>query len=86
MPDKLYYLLQSRKFWASVVAILIVLVGPSAGLTQETITKVTITVVGYILGTALEDGLTNVAAGPNLQYIRQEKRRSRKADSSLSPN
>jgi hypothetical protein len=74
MPDKLTILLQSRKFWASAVAITIVLAGPAAGLSQETITKVTITVVGYILGTALEDGLTNVAAGPSLRYQYEERR------------
>ena len=57
MPDKLYYLIRSRKFWAALVAITIVLAGPAAGLSEDCITKVTITVVGYILGTALEDGL-----------------------------
>ena len=75
MPDKLLMLLQSRKFWASVVAIVLVLAGPSAGLSDDTIAKITITVVGYILGTALEDGLTNIACGPSLQYINEEKRR-----------
>jgi hypothetical protein len=56
---KLHYLLRSRKFWATLVVVLIALAGPAAGLGDDAITKITITVAAYILGTALEDGLTN---------------------------
>jgi len=60
MPeDKLYHLIRSRKFWATIVVLAIALAGPSVGLTNETITKIVLTVTAYILGTALEDGLTN---------------------------
>jgi hypothetical protein len=60
MPqDKLYFLLRSRKFWATVVVITIALVGPSAGLGDEAIARITLGVAAYILGTALEDGLSN---------------------------
>ena len=57
--DKLDYLLQSRKFWATIVVLVIALAGPSVGLEQDTITKIALTGAAYILGVALEDGLTN---------------------------
>lgn len=59
MPDKLTYLLQSRKFWATVVVITIALAGPPVGLSDDCVTKIALTAAAYILGTALEDGLTN---------------------------
>jgi hypothetical protein len=57
MPDKLLYLLKSRKFWATVAAILILILGPRAGIDQAQLTEAIIAIVAYILGTALEDGL-----------------------------
>jgi len=55
--DKLYYLLRSRKFWASLVGIAFILLGPRAGVQQTELTAGVVTIVAYIMGTALEDGL-----------------------------
>ena len=55
--DKLHLLLRSRKFWAAVIAIAFVALGPRAGVEQHELTASVVTLVGYILGTALEDGL-----------------------------
>lgn len=57
MPDKLLWLLSSRKFWATIVAIAFLILGPRAGIDQESLTKAVVAIVAYILGTALEDGL-----------------------------
>jgi len=57
LPDKLYLLLRSRKFWAAVIAITFIALGPRAGVDQQDLTAAVITIVAYILGTALEDGL-----------------------------
>ena len=54
---KLYFLLRSRKFWASLVAIAFILLGPRAGIDETEITAGVATIVAYIMGTALEDGL-----------------------------
>jgi hypothetical protein len=55
--DKLYYLLRSRKFWASLVGIAFILLGPRAGIQEAELTAGVVTIVAYIMGTALEDGL-----------------------------
>lgn len=57
MPDKVIYLLKSRKFWATVVAIAVLILGPRAGVDQAGLTKAVLAIVAYIMGTALEDGL-----------------------------
>ena len=57
VTDKLYYLLRSRKFWATVVGIVFILVGPRAGVQGPELTSAVLTIVAYIVGTALEDGL-----------------------------
>jgi hypothetical protein len=57
--DKLYYLLRSRKFWASLVGIAFILLGPRAGIQQAELTAGVVTIVAYIMGTALEDGLSS---------------------------
>jgi len=57
ITDKLYYLIRSRKFWASVVAIAFVVLGPRAGIEGQELTAAVVTIVAYIMGTALEDGL-----------------------------
>ncbi len=57
LPDKLFLLLRSRKFWAAVIAIAFIVLGPRAGIEQHELTAAVVTIVGYILGTALEDGL-----------------------------
>lgn len=57
MPDKLSELLRSRKFYAALVAILLILVGPRAGIDEDQLTKAVSTLIAFIIGTALESGL-----------------------------
>ena len=55
-----YSLLKSRKFWAAVVGVvysMIYLVWPDFPIPEESVAGVVGTVVSYILGVALEDGL-----------------------------
>lgn len=54
---KIGQLLKSRKFWAAVVGLVIIFFGDRAGVDLPTLTAAVATVVAYILGTALEDGL-----------------------------
>ncbi len=61
MKDIGYSLLKSRKFWAAVVGVaysMIYLVWPDFPIPEESVTGVVGTVVSYILGVALEDGLS----------------------------
>lgn len=61
MKDMGYNLLKSRKFWAAVVGIVysvIYLVWPDFPIPEESVIGVVATVVSYILGVALEDGLS----------------------------
>ena len=56
-----YSLLKSRKFWAAIVGIvysMIYLVWPDFPIPEESVIGVVGTVVSYILGVALEDGLS----------------------------
>jgi len=56
-----YNLLKSRKFWAAIVGIvysMIYLVWPDFPIPEESVIGVVGTVVSYILGVALEDGLS----------------------------
>lgn len=60
--EKFKLLSKSRKFWASIVALVMVILTayvPDFPITEEQIFNIVIVLVGYILGTALEDGLTN---------------------------
>ncbi len=57
LHNKLTFLLRSRKFWATVIAIAFIALGPRAGIEQQELTAAILTIVAYILGTALEDGL-----------------------------
>lgn len=58
MPEKLRYLLQSRKFWAAIASIAVIIVGDRAGIDAEKLTLAVGTLVSFIIGTALEDGLS----------------------------
>jgi hypothetical protein len=49
---------KSRKFWAAVVGLGIAVFGDRAGIDAVGLTAAVVVVVGYITGTALEDGLT----------------------------
>lgn len=61
MKDYGYSLLRSRKFWAAVVGVIysmISLIWPDFPIPEESVIGVVVTVVSYILGVALEDGLS----------------------------
>ena len=61
MKDYGYSLLKSRKFWAAVVGVIysmIYLIWPDFPIPEESVIGVVGTVVSYILGVALEDGLS----------------------------
>jgi hypothetical protein len=55
--EKLAQLLKSRKFWAAIVALLLAIFGSRAGIDQEALTMAVSTLIAFIVGTALEDGL-----------------------------
>lgn len=58
--DKFRNLLSSRKFWATLLALLIMLIKawkPDFPLSGEELAGIFAVLVSYILGTALEDGL-----------------------------
>ncbi len=58
MQDKLKYLLQSRKFWAVILAVALVLgraYAPDFPLTQAQVSNLIYVLIAYILGTAIED-------------------------------
>jgi len=60
--NKLIMLLKSRKFWASIVGLGMVILKayvPDFPVTEDQILALVLVLVSYILGTALEDGLTN---------------------------
>ena len=59
--DKFKQLLGSRKFWASVVGVGMVVLKayvPDFPIPEEQILALVFVIVSYILGTALEDGLS----------------------------
>ena len=59
--NKFKQLLGSRKFWAALVGLLLMAVKtwyPTFPLEEEQLTAIIALLVSYILGTALEDGLT----------------------------
>lgn len=49
--------LKSRKFWAALIGLIFVFFGARAGFQLDQVVQAVIVLVGYILGTALEDGL-----------------------------
>lgn len=58
--DKFKLLLRSRKFWAAVVGLVMIFVTtyvPDFPFNEEAILGIVLTIVSYIVGTALEDGL-----------------------------
>lgn len=48
---------KSRKFWAAIAALALALFGQRAGVDQTALNTAIATLISYILGTALEDGL-----------------------------
>ncbi len=60
MNNKLLDLVRSRKFWAALIGLLMVIVrafAPDFPLEDEQISAMVWVLVAYILGTGLEDGL-----------------------------
>lgn len=58
---KLDFLLSSRKFWAALIALIMVFVNhalPDFPIPEEQILALVLVIVSYIIGTALEDGLS----------------------------
>jgi hypothetical protein len=55
---KFAILLKSRKFWAAVVGLAYVFFGARAGISQSDLVSGVALLVAYIMGTALEDGLS----------------------------
>jgi hypothetical protein len=62
--DKFKQLLGSRKFWAAMIGLVLVIVKvwqPDFPLAEEQLTAVIYVLVAYILGTGIEDGLRGAA-------------------------
>jgi hypothetical protein len=58
-PGKLLLLIKSRKFWAALVGLLIIIaqgIDADFPLETEATTQIVYMLVAYILGTAIEDG------------------------------
>lgn len=56
--DKLNLLLRSRKFWAAVAGLAMLVIKaylPNFSLGEEQLTAFVVVIVGYILGVAVED-------------------------------
>lgn len=57
-PNKFIRLLKSRKFWAAIAALVLVIIQafiPDFPLDEEQVTKVGVVLVSYIIGTAIEE-------------------------------
>ena len=68
-------LFRSRKFWAAVVGLIysfIWLVWPDFPIPEESVIGVAGTLVSYILGTALEDGLSKRSEQVSVIYVKGE--------------
>ena len=59
--DKFKQLMGSRKFWAAIIGLVFMVIGefvPDFPLTADQVLPIVLVIVSYILGTALEDGLS----------------------------
>ena len=59
--DKIKLLLASRKFWAALIGIVLIIVkawDPEFPLAEDQLTGIVYVLVAYILGTGIEDGLS----------------------------
>jgi len=62
--EKIKFLIGSRKFWAALVGMIMVFVNhylPDFPIPEEQVMGIVWLLVSYILGTALEDGLSRIA-------------------------
>lgn len=55
MDNKFSQMLKSRKFWAAVLGLVVVFVGDRAGIAPDALLNAVVVLVGYIVGTAIED-------------------------------
>ncbi len=79
MKDMGYNLLKSRKFWAAVVGVIysmIYLVWPDFPIPEESVIGVVGTIVSYILGVAIEDGLSKKNDIDFRKFGNQEKEKA----------
>lgn len=63
--SKFQQLLTSRKFWAALIGLVLVIVKawrPDFPLSEQDLTSVVYVLVAYIMGTGFEDGLSHNAA------------------------
>jgi hypothetical protein len=56
--DKLVSVLISRKFWAAIFGIVVIVVGDRANVDAEQLAGAVALLAAYILGTGIEDGLS----------------------------
>ncbi|HAF47950.1 MAG TPA: hypothetical protein DCL08_01760 [Anaerolineaceae bacterium] len=59
--EKLKLLLASRKFWAALIGLLLIILKawkPDFPLAEEELTNIVYVLVAYIMGTGIEDGLS----------------------------
>ena len=60
--NKFQQLLGSRKFWAAMIGLILIIVKvfrPDFPLEAEELTNIVYVLIAYIMGTGIEDGLTN---------------------------
>ncbi len=65
--DKLKMLFGSRKFWAALVGLAMIIVKaylPNFPLGEDQVTNLVYVIIAYILGVAVEDGLAARKAAP----------------------
>jgi hypothetical protein len=58
LPNKALALLKSRKFWAALIGLALIIIKGFRSdfpLTEDQLTGIVVVLVGYILGTAVED-------------------------------
>jgi hypothetical protein len=68
--DKLMQLLKSRKFWAALVGLVLIIVkaySPTFPFEESQVTAFVVLLVSYILGTAVEDGLRAAVSKPGVK-------------------
>ena len=64
--SKFQQLIASRKFWAALIGLLLVIIKawrPDFPLSEQDMTQVVYVLVAYIMGTGLEDGLSHTVSG-----------------------
>ena len=64
MLNKFQVLLRSRKFWASIVGVALIVLRtyvPNIPIADADLTKIVYVIVAYVLGTGLEDSALSLA-------------------------